>query len=1092
MGGKTTTFLVAAASTLLPVAGAPATGDPGYAEPTGIVDCLLPGPHRRVGGGSYQMPGRPIRTIASECRIRGGDYLLFDRANYDTSLQHWITEAERGDKNAPEAMLYVGEIYEKGLGREPDFAKAAHWYQRAAEAGNTTAMISLAHLYKTGSGVELDLVRAQALYSQAFGTNIPIPLDPTSVKGADQRIETLIAEVDEVRRQKVAVQLELEAANEQLDAARAALDNAMAANGGDADLIGELKQKIREQQSEIDGYNRRIAAMEVQGDELRALRHQLENDQLETERLKELLSLAEADVAASRKSVATHEQALKDKEAEFSERLATMQSEQDREQLQASSRELAVQREKIAGLEAALQEAEEQKALFQALASDTTTNAERIATLNARIAILGQKANSREAEFEAMQEKLRQTERELDVQVAEGREASDASDTEIAERDAEIKRLHAAVERAEQETLRHRSDIDRLTVLSSELETLRSNLEREQAQSNRLQELLTESQDQFADTSRRLVAATKARTDLEQDVENLQQQLAAGDASAQALLDQRARDLQETEQEVDVLRLQVERLEAELRSYDNKVADTAERQRDAIRELKDALAESRAHGTHLAQRLESANAQFAQAQADLERQHDRYEQLQDELLEARAAHQADESELTRKQQELDAERSHVERLQAEVARLTEESRRYETKLDELQAVAQAKQVEFAGPTIVMLEPNEEFLQAQAPLTRGGSSQMTRGISVVAATTVTETRLIRGRVDAPAGLAELTIDGWAVPFDDHNAFSRTLKLDAESKHIRIEAIDHNGKVDVVQFEYRVGGEVFSKDDRFPHERNDALDGLNYYALLIANEDYVHDTTFPDLRTPVADVEAIGHVLEQRYGFEVKILRNADLRTMKSEFTRIFYHEPSDSDPDNDKDAILIYYAGHGHVSDARLNNAYFWAPVDAAYNDPDSWYETLAIEKYMATTSTPQIMVVADSCFAGKVLSRDGQGVSPVDENSRMFRDFLKEYTQNKRSRFVLTSGGMSPVLDGGGGDHSVFARSFLEMLQFNDGIISADNMHRNVAPRVMDLAKKQSFVQQPEFGYLRSAGHESGVFYLPAPLYPANLSAGSL
>jgi hypothetical protein len=250
-------LVVAVSAALSLVVSAPAFAESAYEAPKGIVDCLLPGSIRRVGGNIYQMPGRPIRTIASECEIRGGDYLLFDRANYDTSLSHWIRLAEMDDVDA---MLYVGEIYEKGLGREPDFAAAASWYQKAANAGNATAMISLAHLYKTGQGVELDLARAQALYSQAFGADIPIPLDPTSVKGADQRIQTLIAEVDEVRRQKVAVEVELQAAKDQLTSARAALDDALAGNGSNADSIRRLQADLNNQQSQIRDYQSRIVA----------------------------------------------------------------------------------------------------------------------------------------------------------------------------------------------------------------------------------------------------------------------------------------------------------------------------------------------------------------------------------------------------------------------------------------------------------------------------------------------------------------------------------------------------------------------------------------------------------------------------------------------------------------------------------------------------------------------------------------------------------------------------------------------------------------------------------------------------------------
>ena len=40
-----------------------------------IVDCLLPGQVRQVGGRTYLSPRRPTRTTAADCRIRGGEYV---------------------------------------------------------------------------------------------------------------------------------------------------------------------------------------------------------------------------------------------------------------------------------------------------------------------------------------------------------------------------------------------------------------------------------------------------------------------------------------------------------------------------------------------------------------------------------------------------------------------------------------------------------------------------------------------------------------------------------------------------------------------------------------------------------------------------------------------------------------------------------------------------------------------------------------------------------------------------------------------------------------------------------------------------------
>lgn len=1082
--------VVAASAVLSMVVSAPAFAESAYEAPKGIVDCLLPGSIRRVGGNIYQMPGRPIRTIASECEIRGGDYLLFDRANYDTSLNHWIRQAEMDDVDA---MLYVGEIYEKGLGREPDFAAAATWYQRATDAGNATAMISLAHLYKTGQGVERDLARAQSLYSQAFGADIPIPLDPTSVKGADQRIQTLVAEVDEVRRQKIAVELELQAARDQLTTARAALDDALAGNGGNADSIRRLQADLNDQQSQIRDYQSRIVVLQAQSDELSMLRQQLADEKVEAAKLQERLSETRAEVEFGRSQLAAQRQALQDKETRFQDLLANLRTEQDRDRLKASSNELDAQRQRVSELEASLDEAEEQKALYQALANDAASNEDRVATLTARISILEQQSHSRESEFEALQRAHAETQAQLDAQIAAAAAADQSSDAEIAARNAEIEHLRAVVARAEQETGRHQGDIDRLATQSVELEALRATLEREQAQSNRLQLLLTESQDQFVATNRRLAEVTSARARLEEEVSSLEGRLAAGDRSVEAVLDQRESELRDARQELDALHAQIAKSEEEFKKYEVQVSDTAARQREAIQELRDAVAQSRAEREQLEDKLAAANAQFADAKADLELQRKRYTELQDELLQARATSNADEAALVNKQDELDAERRRVDRLTAEIDRLTQQSQRYEAEIDELEQLAQVKLVEFSGPSIVMIEPDDASLVATRQLTR--SAQPTRGISVIAATSTSETRIIRGRVDAPGGLAELTIDGWQVPFDEHNAFTQTLKLDAQTKLIRIEAVDHNGKRDTKEFEYRVGDvasapTVYSKEKRFEVARSSALDHLNYYAVLIANEDYENER-FSDLQTPIRDVEAIGNVLRERYGFEVKILRNADKETLETEFERIFYHHESDDDPSNDKDGILIYYAGHGILSDSRTDNAYYWAPVDAQHNSPRTLFETRQIERYMKNSITKQIMVVADSCFAGKVLSRDGEGILPVSEEAQMFNVMLPEYTERKRSRFVLTSGGTAPVLDGGGGDHSVFARAFLDVLTANEGIISAHTIFERLAGKVMFLAEKQNFEQAPEFGHLRSAGHESGVFYLPAPMFPGSMSAAT-
>ncbi len=132
-----------------------------------IVDCLLPGKVRQIGTKlTYLSARQPIKTSAATCEIRGGEYVSFDRADAGTSLKIWLPQAEQGD---PQAQTYVGEIFEKGLGVEPDYVVAARWYRQAATQGYSRAQINLGYLYESGLGVSQDLPQAMNYYRLASG-----------------------------------------------------------------------------------------------------------------------------------------------------------------------------------------------------------------------------------------------------------------------------------------------------------------------------------------------------------------------------------------------------------------------------------------------------------------------------------------------------------------------------------------------------------------------------------------------------------------------------------------------------------------------------------------------------------------------------------------------------------------------------------------------------------------------------------------------------------------------------------------------------------------------------------------------------------
>nr|WP_321459731.1 tetratricopeptide repeat protein [uncultured Cohaesibacter sp.] len=86
-----------------------------------------------------------------------------------------FAEAARWFKKGAEAgditsQYHLGRAYELGEGVERDFAAALQWYSKAAERGDFIAsdgMVGLASLYEHGEGVPVDHAKAKELYQKA-------------------------------------------------------------------------------------------------------------------------------------------------------------------------------------------------------------------------------------------------------------------------------------------------------------------------------------------------------------------------------------------------------------------------------------------------------------------------------------------------------------------------------------------------------------------------------------------------------------------------------------------------------------------------------------------------------------------------------------------------------------------------------------------------------------------------------------------------------------------------------------------------------------------------------------------------------------
>ncbi len=245
--------------------------------------------------------------------------------------------------------------------------------------------------------------------------------------------------------------------------------------------------------------------------------------------------------------------------------------------------------------------------------------------------------------------------------------------------------------------------------------------------------------------------------------------------------------------------------------------------------------------------------------------------------------------------------------------------------------------------------------------------------------------------------------------------------------------------------------------------EGIDYGDYYALVIGNNDYDHLT---DLKMAASDARAVAEMLGERYAFDVVTLIDATRYDIISALDRL----RADL---TENDNLLVYYAGHGSL-DIGADEG-FWLPVDAEPDSSANWVRNTTITSTLRAMRAKHVMVIADSCYSGK-LTRDfaaelRTGAERTAWISRM---------NARRSRTALTSGGLEPVLDAGGGDYSVFAKSFLEALRKNTQVLDGQALFDAIKRPIVVNAD-----QTPEYADIRKAGHDGGDFlFVPVAVTP--------
>lgn len=212
-----------------------------------------------------------------------------------------------------------------------------------------------------------------------------------------------------------------------------------------------------------------------------------------------------------------------------------------------------------------------------------------------------------------------------------------------------------------------------------------------------------------------------------------------------------------------------------------------------------------------------------------------------------------------------------------------------------------------------------------------------------------------------------------------------------------------------------------------------------------------------------MDLLGGVLQERFGFEVEKL-------VGTQATRQGILDALDrlSQTSAPNDAVFLFFAGHGYFDEGRQQG--YWLPADATRDSRATWISNADLVDTLRALPARHVLLVSDACFSGSMLGlRDLAVAEPPRDQQAAMR--LAE----KRSRWVVTSGGNEPVVDAYlNSSHSVFAWFFTQVLNEQPQVFVNPGAYLDtLQKRVLNNAP-----QQPQMSPIREAGDEGGQFVM--------------
>ncbi len=529
---------------------------------------------------------------------------------------------------------------------------------------------------------------------------------------------------------------------------------------------------------------------------------------------------------------------------------------------------------------------------------------------------------------------------------------------------------------------------------------------------------------------------------------------------------QPASNQQATTAREDELTDKVDALEAERKQLEQQLVSVSEEKQtleanqqsmsEKISSTEDVKTNYQQQVAQTQQQLADTRQKLLLSKASLQMERSKREQsLSEQSQQHAAATTKQQQQLAQVSASYEQQVAQVNRQKHQIAKLKQEADQY--AVGERAATARPPLIASRNdaPTIEIIEPPVILTRSQATVRLRALEQQ---------------RQVIGKVSAPAGILSLSVNGVDTVLADNSLFRANVPIKGDPTPVDVVVIDGKGRRAAIAFSF-VNPEKIAPSTQVPDTispkpktivaKSGATSG-NYYALIIGNNDYRKLST---LATAVNDAQETDRLLREKYNFTTTLLLNADRYAVMSALNEL---RKTLKESDN----LLIYYAGHGRLDEASERG--YWLPVDADPDNNANWISNTDITNILSSLVAKHVLVVADSCYSG-TLSQTPLARIETDIPDDVRAEWIKIMGET-RARITLTSGGLEPVLDGGGGAHSVFAKAFLQALRDNDHILEGYSLYYQVLNNMQQNSTTTALTQVPQYAPIHMAGHESGEF----------------